>query len=138
MRGPRERGVADRAFVRALVEAGLPRLARMKNTNASQRIARTATASITLLLLGAAAQAQSVRKCQVDGRFVYQSSPCPVEARVASATPQAAAAEPMAAPKKKTLADLLRERDGADRGRPPMREAQGDGANVLRSRMGAV
>lgn len=108
------------------------------NTNASQHIARTAAAASTALLLCAAAQAQSVHKCQVDGRFVYQSSPCPIEARVASAAPQAAAAEPLAAPKKKTLADLLRERDGADRGRLPMREAQGDGASVLRSRMGAV
>ena len=137
MRGPLERGVAKRAFVRALGGTGLPRLARM-NTNASTRIARNATASVALLLLCAAAQAQSVRKCQVDGRLVYQSSPCPVEARVASTAPQVAAAEPIAAPKKKTLADLLRERDGTDRGRPAARAFQGDGADVLRARMGAV
>lgn len=136
MRGPPERGVAKRAFVRALGRVGLPRLARM-NTHSSKRIARTTAVSITLLLC-AAAQAQSVRKCQIDGRLVYQSSPCPIEARVASAAPQALATEPVAAARKKTLADLLRERDGADRGRPQAREFQGDGANVLRSRMGAV
>ncbi|MES1163414.1 MAG: hypothetical protein ABUL50_10185, partial [Rhizobacter sp.] len=92
------------------------------------------------LLLCAPAQAQSVRKCQIDGRLVFQSSPCPVGAHVvASAAPQAAAAaETATAPKKKTLADLLRERDGADHGRAASREFQGDGANVLRSRMGAV
>ena len=109
------------------------------NRNASQRIARTAAVSLALLSCGATqAQAQAVRKCQVDGRLVYQSSPCPVEARVASAAPQAAGAEPVAAAKKKGLADLLRERNGAAQGRPPVREAQADGASVLRSRMGAV
>ena len=108
-------------------------------TNLSQRIARTAAVSLALLSCGAT-QAQVVRKCQIDGRLVYQSSPCPVEARVASAAPQAAGPEPVAvaATKKKGLADLLRERDGAAQGRPPVREAQTDGANVLRSRMGAV
>ena len=136
MRGPLERGVADREFVRALRRAGLPRLPCM-NTNASPRIARTAAVSIGLLLC-AAAQAQSVRKCQIDGRAVYQSSPCPIEARVTPTAVQAANTEPSAAPKKKTLADLLRERDGVDRGRPQKRESQGDGANVLRSRMGAL
>ena len=110
-------------------------------TNLSQRIARTAAVSLALLSCGATqAQAQAVRKCQIDGRLVYQSSPCPVEARVASAAPLAAGPEPVAvaAAKKKGLADLLRERDGAAQGRPPVREAQTDGANVLRSRMGAV
>lgn len=96
-----------------------------------------AIVTLSLLLLCAGAQAQSVRKCQIDGRVVFQSSPCPIEAHVASATP-APAAEGSAAPKKKTLADLLRERDGSDRGRPRVREPQSDGANVLRSRMGAV
>ncbi len=89
------------------------------------------------MLLCAPAQAQSVHKCQVDGRIVFQSSPCAIEAHVASAAPQAAAELP-AAPKKKTLAELLRERDGGDHGHQPLREFQADGANVLRSRMGAV
>ena len=110
------------------------------NTATSMRsVATHATAALALLMC-ASAQAQSVRKCQVDGRVVFQSSPCAIEARVvASAAPQAAAVDTSAAvPKKKTLADLLRERDGTDRGRPQARESQGDGANVLRSRMGAV
>ena len=99
----------------------------------------SALVAFAVLLLASPAHAQ-VRKCQVDGRVVFQSSPCPVEARVvAVAAPQAAApAEPTAAPKKRTLADVLRERDGADRPRTAQREPQGDGANVLRSRMGAV
>jgi hypothetical protein len=90
------------------------------------------------LLLCGGAQAQTVHKCQIEGRAVFQWSPCPVDARVASSGAPAPAANPSAAPKKKTLADLLRERDGADPSRPNVREFQGDGANVLRSRMGAV
>jgi hypothetical protein len=95
------------------------------------------------LLLCAAAQAQSVNKCQVDGRAVFQSAPCAIEARVASAaaapaTVTTTAAEAPASPKKKGLADLLRERDGADRGRAQPREFPTDGAAVLRPRMGAV
>lgn len=90
------------------------------------------------LLLCASAQAQSVRKCQIDGNTVFQSSPCPVEPSVASTASQVAPGEPAIAPKKKALADLLRARDGADRVRPRAREFQGDGANILRSRMGAI
>jgi len=95
-------------------------------------------------LLCPPAQAQAVRKCQIDGRVVFQSAPCPIEApRGAGAAPVPAApvevaAAPGAAPKKKTLAEVLRERDGAERPRPLARDGQGDGANVLRSRMGAV
>ena len=80
-----------------------------------------------------------MRKCKIDGRVVFQASPCPPEAPAVAAAPaKAAPAETATAPKKKTLADMLRERDGADPQRAPQREAQGDGANVLRSRMGAV
>lgn len=100
-------------------------------------VAIHALASLALLLC-ANAQAQSVRKCRIDGRVVFQSSPCPADARVASVAPPPAAIDAAAQPKKKSLADLLRERDGADRGQPPAHEAQRDGANVLRSRMGAV
>ena len=104
----------------------------------TRTLAIHAFASLALLLC-AAARAQPVRKCQIDGRVVFQSSPCPIEARVAAAAaPQAAAVDTSAAPKKKGLADLLRQRDGADPGRPRASEFQGDGANVLRSRMGAV
>lgn len=107
------------------------------HTKLLKRAAHTASLTAALMLC-TAVQAQSVRKCQIDGRLVFQSSPCPLEARVASAALQPAPAEPSAAPKKRALADLLRERDGADRTRSPASEFQGDGANVLRSRMGAV
>ena len=108
----------------------------MNTATPTRTVAIRVLASLALLLC-ASAQAQSVRKCQIEGRAVFQSSPCPIEARVvASAAPHAV--DTSAAPKKKTLADLLRERDGADRGRSPAREFQGDGATVLRSRMGAV
>jgi hypothetical protein len=91
---------------------------------------------------GAHAQAHAINKCTVGGRIVFQSSPCAVEARPATG----AAAEAVAStatqasdtPKKKTLADMLRERDGATPAQPARREFQQDGANVLRSRMGAV
>jgi hypothetical protein len=111
-----------------------------------QRVAQIVARSTALvaamsvaLLWCDAAHAQAVRKCKIDGRVVFQASPCPPETQAAAVLPaKATAAEPAAAPKKKTLADILRERDGADAGRAPQREAQGDGANVLRSRMGAV
>ncbi len=97
-----------------------------------------ATAALTVFSVSQA-QAQ-VRKCELAGRVVYQSAPCPPEPSVANAAPVAQVAAPATsgAPKKKTLADLLRERDGIDRGRTRSVEHQGDGANVLRSRMGAV
>jgi hypothetical protein len=85
-----------------------------------------------------AAQAQTIIKCMIDGRLVYQSTPCALEPRAGAASaPVAVAAVNPAAPKKKTLADVLRERDGSAPARPASREVQGDGANVLRSRMGA-
>lgn len=118
------------------------------NTNNPNRSARTTTAQVGIvapaaavalaLLLNAAAQAQPVRKCLIDNRVVFQSSPCPPEARIASAAPQAIANAPAIAPKKKTLAELLHERDSADPATPHARQPQSDGANVLRSRMGAV
>ena len=107
------------------------------NTATSTRILATRTLAALALLLCATAQAQSVRKCTIDGHVVFQSSPCPLEARPAVAAPQAAA-DPASAPKKKALAELLRERDGTDRVRPPAREFSGGGATVLRARMGAV
>ena len=96
-----------------------------------------------VLLGGAqAAQAQAVYKCMVDGHLVYQSSPCRPDARTSvAAAPVAVAPTPpvaASAPKKKTLAELLRERDGGTPTSSAAREPQGDGANILRSRMGAV
>lgn len=96
-----------------------------------------AVAAFAVLLCNPA-QAQPVRKCALNGRAVFQSSPCAVEPRVAAVAPHAAATDTPVAPKKKTLADLLRERDGSDPGRAQTHEFQSDGANVLRARMGAV
>jgi hypothetical protein len=98
---------------------------------------KTALLATVALLLGSVAHAQ-VQKCQVEGRLIFQSGPCAVEGRAAPAHPPMQALTTAAAPRKKTLADLLRERDGADRSRPATREFQGDGAMVLRARMGAV
>jgi hypothetical protein len=96
---------------------------------------------IVLLCCAQSALAQAVNKCTVGGRIVYQSSPCAIEARttaVAAADTAASSANPSATPKKKTLTDALRERDSAAPAQPLSREFQQDGANVLRSRMGAV
>ncbi|MEP7295433.1 MAG: hypothetical protein ABI702_04535 [Burkholderiales bacterium] len=103
----------------------------------AHRFARTSLAANSLwlaaLLCTHGAQAQ-VNKCRVDGQLLYRSAPCPLEPRAATAGNTASAPK---ASKKKTLADLLRERDGAQPARPVVQEFQGDGANVLRSRMGA-
>ena len=113
----------------------------------SHRPLLASLSSIVMLCCAQGALAQAVNKCKVDGRIVYQSSPCAVEARptvvptaaaTASADALASNANPSAAAKKKTLADVLRERDGAQHSQPISREAQGDGANILRSRMGAI
>ncbi|HKW84483.1 MAG TPA: hypothetical protein VJN68_12100 [Burkholderiaceae bacterium] len=107
--------------------------------------ARTLLASLSSIVMLCCAQgvlAQGVNKCTVGGRVVYQSSPCAIEVRPAPAGVVAdAAANPAnasATPKKKTLADMLRERDGAAPAQSATREFQQDGANVLRPRMGAV
>jgi hypothetical protein len=120
------------------------------NTLRCSRVARLRDLVVVSIALaaGASVQAQAVRKCQVDGRIVFQSAPCGPDHHIAPpaavavpapvVTPISTAADAGAAPKKRTLAELLRERDGADRPRAPLRETQHDGANVLRSRMGAV
>ncbi len=109
------------------------------NSTASNRVFATHAIASLALLLCTEAQAQPVRKCTVDGRIVFQSSPCLAETKVAAPTaPPVRPAEAPVAPKKRTLAEVLQERDGGARGRPQAREFQGDGANVLRSRMGAV
>ena len=118
----------------------VPRLRRMMFLTALLRAASAGAATAALTVFPVSQAQAQVRKCELAGRVVYQSAPCPPEPRVASAAPIAQAAAPATsgAPKKKTLADLLRERDGIDRGRPRPAEHQGDGANVLRTRMGAV
>ena len=132
--------------------AHVPRLIAVNADNPPRRLGtrrlRAGVIVAIALACTAGVQAQAVRKCQVDGRIVFQSTPCApgphatpppaVAAPAALPTPVAASADAGGPPKKKTLTELLRERDGADRVRAPLREAQNDGANVLRSRMGAV
>jgi len=92
------------------------------------------------LLLGSQVQAQ-VNKCRIDGRTVFQSSPCPLEPRAVAAAPQAstpqAAVAASGVPKKRTLAELLNERAAPDRSPAPPPEVQSDGYKVLRAKMGA-
>lgn len=91
------------------------------------------------LLCSQAVQAEAINKCMIDGRLVFQSAPCALEPRASAASaPVAVAPVNPAAPKKKTLADVLRERDGSAQAQPAAHAVQGDGANLLRSRMGAL
>jgi hypothetical protein len=83
-----------------------------------------------------AAQAQSINKCRIDGQLVLQSSPCPLDARPGVRAVLIEARVLPGVPHKRTLAEILRARDGGDP--PPSHSVQGDGANVLRTRMGAV
>jgi len=131
-------------------EVAVPRILDMDTTtpaHASSSFIRHAWHAALIaalpLLCAQAAHAQAVHKCVVDGGIVYQSSPCPAApsagvAAAASAPVALAATTNATAPKKKTLAEVLRERDGAAPAAPVKREAEGDGANILRSRMGAV
>jgi hypothetical protein len=89
------------------------------------------------LLMGTQAQAQTVQKCRIDGRLVFQSGPCPLEPRAAAASAPTSA-EAASAPAKKTLAEIMSERAASNRARATETEAQGDGANVLRAKMGAL
>lgn len=97
------------------------------------------SAACIALLMYSAVPAQSVQKCQIDGRVVFQTAPCPRDARVAAAV-AAPQPPPVAASgaRKKTLAELLHERDAGDRSPRAAAPAQIDGASVLRARMGAV
>jgi hypothetical protein len=94
--------------------------------------------AVALSMMAMPAQAQTVRKCTVEGRVVFQASPCPADKPAAVVPSKTATAELPAAPKKKSLADVIRERDAADSNRGPIREFKSDGADVLRPRMGAV
>ncbi|MEP6873366.1 MAG: hypothetical protein ABI887_03305 [Burkholderiales bacterium] len=105
----------------------------------TRRILLASLALGAVMLWVPAAQAQAINKCMTGGHLVFQSSPCALEARAGvPAAPIVVASGNPGAPKKKTLADVLRERDGDVSARPASREPQGDGANVLRSRMGAL
>jgi len=95
---------------------------------------------LAVLLCCHSAQAQGIKKCMIAGHMVYQATPCAPEAPAAipAAAAKVAAVPLVVAPQKKTLADLLRERDGGTNASSAPREVQGDGANLLRSRMGAL
>ena len=95
------------------------------------------------LLLWGAASAQAAQPCRIDGRLVIRATPCPVAAApvipaTSSAPALVAAADDADAPKKRTLAEIMREREAANRNRPAAEPAQRDGASVLRERMGAL
>jgi hypothetical protein len=97
--------------------------------------------TLAVLLLGAAS-AQAAQPCRIDGRLVIRSGPCPVVTVAAPvAAPSSAlvaAADDADAPKKRTIAEIMREREAANRSRPAAEPVQRDGASVLRDRMGAL
>ena len=101
-----------------------------------RRLARSACALVwTALVLSAPAQA--VQKCRINGRLVIQASPCPQPAAVAATRAVVTVANSTDAPKKRTIADVMREREAANRTRAPAPESQPDGARILPERMGA-
>lgn len=97
-----------------------------------------ALAGVALSMMAATTQAQTVRKCTIEGRVVFQASACPAEHPAAGMPPKSVATEVPAPAKKKSLAEVLRDRDAADQSHGPIREFKSDGADVLRPRMGAV
>jgi len=95
------------------------------------------------LLLCSVASAQAAQPCRIDGRLVIRSAPCPVAAAHAipatsSASALVAAVDDADAPKKRSIAEIMREREAANRNRPAAEPVQRDGASVLRDRMGAL
>ena len=103
----------------------------------SRLLARPACALVwTALWLSAPAHA--VQHCRVDGRLVIQASPCPQAAAVVATGAVVAVADTSDAPKTRSMADVMRERETTQRTRPPVQESQPDGARILRDRMGAL
>lgn len=95
----------------------------------------------TALLL--CSQAHAVQHCRIDGRLVFQAAPCPQAAPAATAGSTStratlASADDAGAPKKRTIADVMREREAAIRARPTTHEPRPDGASILPERMGAL
>lgn len=116
----------------------------MKSLTALFAARRLGTLSCTLpLLLFAAASAQAAQPCRIDGKLVIRSAACPVVVAAAARPSPAptsglvAAADDTDAPKKRTIAEIMREREAAMRNRPAA-EPQRDGAAVLRERMGSL
>ena len=114
------------------------------NTATALHAPRPAVRPARLLAICAAAllctQVHAMQRCRIDGRLVYQASPCPEATQVAphsadqTRTLAAADAE---APGKRTIAEVMREREAAIRSRHAAQESQPDGAKILRDRMGA-
>ena len=103
----------------------------------SRRLARPACALLWIALL-LSAPAHAVQHCRIDGRLVIQATPCPQPAAVAATRAVVAVADTSDAPKQRSMADVMREREAAQRTRPPVQESQPDGARILRDRMGAL
>jgi hypothetical protein len=87
-------------------------------------------------------QVQAMQRCRIDGRLVYQASPCPEATQVAprgAELPHTLAAADADVPVKRTMAEVMREREAAIRARATTAsESQPDGAKILRDRMGAL
>ena len=104
---------------------------------------RGAHRSVWLACLGVAlcthAQSQPLHRCRIDGRMVVQAAPCATAPQVVPATlhPALVADTADEPPKKRTLADILREREADNRARKVTHEPQIDGSKILRDRMGA-
>ena len=86
-------------------------------------------------------QVHAMQRCRIDGRLVYQASPCPEATQVAprgTDLPHTLAAADADVPVKRTMTDVMREREAAIRTRPVVSDSQPDGARILRDRMGAL
>ncbi len=98
---------------------------------------------VLALLLCGAVSAQAAQPCRIDGKLVIRSTPCPVVVAAARPSPAptsalVASADDAEAPKKRKIAEIMREREAAIRSRPAAEPEQRDGASVLRNRMGAL
>ncbi|HWI11025.1 MAG TPA: hypothetical protein VNU48_06820 [Burkholderiaceae bacterium] len=98
-----------------------------------------------LLVVGTAlllcTQVHAMQRCRIDGRLVYQASPCPEATQVAPRSaelPHTLAAVDADVPVKRTMAEVMREREAAIRARPTASDSRPDGAKILRDRMGAL
>jgi hypothetical protein len=114
------------------------------NTATALHTPRPSARPARLLAICAAAllctQVHAMQRCRIDGRLVYQASPCPEATQVAprgAEHPQTLAAADAEPPVKRTMAEVMREREAAIRARPTANDAQPDGAKILRDRMGA-
>lgn len=107
--------------------------------HASPLFARPARVLVWAALL-LCTQAHAMQRCRIDGRLVYQASPCPQATQIApqgTDQPRTLAAADVDVPVKRTMADVMREREAAIRARPVASQSQPDGARILPDRMGA-